>query len=104
MDDFRRRIDMTAVNFAALLAAAHKGNFATLDPATNTNSGVLSGGNLAYAGAGASGNIVRSTLFSVKQPIYVEATASGGTFGTGNNYVGVVQQAQATSTPINLAS
>lgn len=76
---------------------------AALDPATNTNSGTLSNGNLTYAATSASGNVVRSDTFTSTRKFYFEYTMS--TVGnSGNQGVGVVQSTQATVTPTSVGT
>lgn len=74
----------------------------TWDPATNTNSGTLSNGNLTYAASSASGNVVRSTFFTSGWKFYFEYTMTTAT--AGNHGIGVVQSTQATATPTSAAT
>jgi hypothetical protein len=77
--------------------------YATLDSATNVNSGTLSGGDLVYDNTSASGNLIRSTIESSSAKFYFEVTlTTHGLAGSGYGYVGVIQTAQASTSPTSL--
>ena len=78
---------------------------ATLDSATNINAGTLSGGDLVYDNTSASGNLIRSTIERASAKFYYETTlTTHSSAGSGWGYVGVIQTAQATTSPTSLAS
>lgn len=77
--------------------------FATFDPATLTGGGSLSGGNLTYSSSG-SASVVRTTKYATSTKFYVEVTVNTATSGSGNIALGVVSNAQGTTTPSSIAS
>ncbi len=74
---------------------------ATFDPATNTNSGTLTNGNLTYQVS--TTNAVRSTLTSLSKACFT-LTVDSGTAGTGNLMLGVIDNSQATVTPTSVGT
>ena len=78
--------------------------YAILDSATNINSGTLSGGDLVYDNTSASGNLIRSTIENATAKFYYETTlTTHSSAGSGYGYVGVIQTAQAATSPTSLA-
>lgn len=74
----------------------------TLDPATLTGGGSLSGGNLTYSSTG-SASVVRSTRFATTK-FYLEVTLTAGVSGSGNFALGGIDSTQGTATPTSIAT
>jgi hypothetical protein len=79
--------------------------YAKLDSTTNVNAGTLSGGDLVYDNTSASGNLIRSTIESSTRKFYFEVTLTTHSLaGSGYGHIGVIQTAQASTSPTSLAA
>ena len=78
-------------------------SYATWNPATVTNSGVLSAGNLKFTFSGGSGNVARGSKGTTGKAYY-ELTVNACTCGAGYFGFGAIDNSQATLTPANVAA
>ena len=80
-----------------------RGNYATWNPLTSTNSITLANGNL-YTTVSSAGNVVRSTILAASGKWYFEATFTSSSPGSGGSCVGVVNDSQSIVSPTELAA